>query len=140
MQTSPLSPRLRLICGAIALSLAGIGSWFWIQGRDTRTTDDAFVDSDIITVMSEAQGTITSLLVTDNAHVKRGAPILTIDAEDLKLALDAAQASKDAADAQLDEMKAPAPLRLSDANLPRPPSGWLISEWLRRNWRSAGQR
>jgi multidrug resistance efflux pump len=106
MQTSPLSQRLRLIGGAIALALVGMGVWFWFQGRNTRTTDDAFVDSDIITVVSGAQGTVTALLVTDNAHVDRGTPILKIDAEDLKLTLDAAQASKDAADAQLDEVKA----------------------------------
>ena len=109
MQTSPLSQRLRLIGGAIALGLVGAGVWFWTQGRDTRTTDDAFVDSDIITVVSGVQGTVTALLVTDNAHVERGAPILKIDAEDLKLALDAALASKDAADAQMEEVKAAGP-------------------------------
>jgi membrane fusion protein (multidrug efflux system) len=106
MQTSPLSQRLRLIGGAIALGLIGTGVSFWIQGRHTRTTDDAFLDSDIITVVSGVQGTVTGLFVTDNAHVERGAPILKIDAEDLKLALAAAQASKDAADAQMDEVKA----------------------------------
>ena len=109
MQSSLLSQRLRLIGGAIALGLVGAGVWFWTQGRDTRTTDDAFVDSDIITVVSGAQGTVTALLVTDNAHVERGAPILKIDAEDLKLALDAALASKDAADAQIEEVKAAGP-------------------------------
>lgn len=106
MQTSPLSTRLRLIGVAIALGLVGIGLWFWVQGRDTETTDDAFVDSDIITVVSGAQGTVTAFLAKDNAHVERGAPILKIDAQDLKLNLDAAQASKDAVDAQLDEVKA----------------------------------
>lgn len=109
MQTSPLSQRLRLTGSAIALGLVGIGLWFLVKGRDTRTTDDAFVDSDIITVVSGAQGTITALLVTDNAQVNRGAPILTIDAEDMKLTLDAALASKGAADAQLDEVKAAGP-------------------------------
>ena len=106
MQTSPLGPRLRLIGGAIGLSVLGIGSWFWVQDRYTRTTDDAFVDSDIITVVSGAQGTVTALSVTDNAPVERGAPILQIDAADLKLALDAAVAAKDSADAQLEEVKA----------------------------------
>ena len=109
MPTSTLTPRLRLIGVAIALGLVGIGLWLWLQQRNTQTTDDAFVDSDIITVVSGAQGTVTALLVTDNAHVERGAPLLKIDAEDLKLTLDAAQASKDAADAQLDEVKAAGP-------------------------------
>ncbi len=109
MQTSSFSPRLRFIGGAIALGLVVIGLWFWVENRDTRTTDDAFVDSDIITVVSGAQGTITELLVTDNGHVESGAPILKIDAEDMKLALDAALASKAVADAQLDEVKAAGP-------------------------------
>lgn len=106
MQTFSLSKGVRLIGGAIGLGLVGIGLWFWVQDHHTRTTDDAFVDSDIITVVSGAQGTITALSVTDNAHIEHGAPILKIDAEDLKLALDAALAAKDSADAQLDEVKA----------------------------------
>ena len=106
MQTSSVSPRLRFFVSVIALALIGVAAWFWIRGRNTRTTDDAFVDSDIITVVSAAQGTVTSLAVTDNAHVQRGARLLTLDAQDLKLTLDAAQASKDAADAQLNEVKA----------------------------------
>jgi multidrug resistance efflux pump len=101
------SPRLRRLLWATAgLCAVAFGLWFWIDDRNARTTDDAFVNSDVITVASQAQGTITSLFITDNSYVKRGAPILQIDDADLKLNLDAAQTSKDAADAQLDEAKA----------------------------------
>jgi len=97
---------MRVLGSVVVLCLVGMGLWFWVQDRDTRTTDDATVEGDIITVVAGAQGTITALTVTDNAHVERGTPILQIDAADLKLTLDAAQAGKDAADAQLDEVKA----------------------------------
>lgn len=109
MSTSPLSPRVRLLSAVIALALVALGLGVWLHDRNTRSTDDAFVDSDIITVVSGAQGTITALQVADNAHVNRGAPLLKIDAADLNLTLAAAQAQKDAADAQLDEVKAAGP-------------------------------
>lgn len=92
--------------GSIGLGLIGMGLWLWVQNRSTRATDDAFVSSDIITVASQVPGTITAISVADNSYVKQGAPILQIDATDLKLALNAAKASKDVADAQLDEVKA----------------------------------
>jgi membrane fusion protein (multidrug efflux system) len=97
---------LPLIWVSAGLGVFAIGLWFWIDGHKAMTTDDAFISSDIITVASQAQGTITALSMTDNSYVERGTPILQIDSSDLKLALKAAQTSRYVADAQLDEVKA----------------------------------
>lgn len=106
MTTAAGSLRMRVVGGVIALALVGVGAWFWVQGRGTESTDDAFVQSDIVTVVSGVQGSVTAVRVGDNAHVERGAGLVTIDAEDLKLTVEAATAQKDAADAQLEEVKA----------------------------------
>jgi membrane fusion protein, multidrug efflux system len=75
-----------------------------------RTTDDAFVDGDVIVVAAETAGRVERIYVTDNSLVRQGAPLLDVDTDDLRLSLDEAAAGLDAAEAQRSSLPASAPL------------------------------
>ena len=130
----------------VLLVVLAVGAAVWMSQRDLRATDDAFVDADIVTVTAEASGLVQAVHVADNAQVTRGAALVDLDSEDLKLQLASAVASQDAANAQQDEVKeaggarlraaqaqvrlaqaktAEAQLALSKAHVTAPTSGYI---------------
>jgi membrane fusion protein, multidrug efflux system len=86
--------RRKLAVGA-ALVLALGGSWFgydwWTVGRFTVSTDDAYVQAYNTTLAAKISGYITAVLVSDNAPVRAGDVIATIDDGDYRLAVDSAR-------------------------------------------------
>ena len=71
----------------VLLVVLAVGAAVWMSQRDLRATDDAFVDADIVTVTAEASGLVQAVHVADNAQVTRGAALVDLDSEDLKLRL-----------------------------------------------------
>jgi membrane fusion protein (multidrug efflux system) len=97
---SPAAPsrrpnRRRLVVAAAVLAAAVLGGWYgdhwWTVGRFIVSTDDAYVSAKTATLAAKVPGYIASLDVEDNAAVKAGDVIATIDDGDYKLAVDAAR-------------------------------------------------
>src|SRR5580692_9895355 len=95
---TPKSPRGARHVGLWALSavvvLAGIGYgvyWF-VDGRFYESTDDAYVNGDVVQVTSEVPGTVLSLKVDDTQRVSAGQPLLQLDPADAKIAVANAEA------------------------------------------------
>ena len=101
-----LLSRPKLLAGAAGIILVVLAVVIWTGRSPVRTTDDAFVDGDILTISADTQGKVVALTVQDNAHVAQGAALLDLESDDLVLQLQAAQAAKAGADAQLDEVNA----------------------------------
>src|SRR5215472_2418483 len=80
---------------AVLLAIALLASWYgyrwWTVGRFIVWTDDAYVSAKTSTLAAKVPGYIASLDVEDNASVKAGDVIATIDDGDYKLAVDAAR-------------------------------------------------
>jgi len=71
----------------------GIGGWFWWQHESLYpSTDDAYIQSDIVSVSALVGGQIASISVAENDYVKAGDPLFTIDAASYRAALEAAEA------------------------------------------------
>lgn len=93
------APRLRLnrqaLIGAVlTVALAGAsyaGLRWWIEGRYIVSTDDAYVFAHNTTLASKISGYVQSIPVADNARVKAGEVVATIDPGDYRLAVDAAR-------------------------------------------------
>ena len=93
--------RRRAACGtwasgpsAPSLCSAGIGYgiyWF-VDGRFYESTDDSYVNGDVVQVTSEVPGTVLSLKVDDTQRVRRGQPLLQLDPADAKIAVANAEA------------------------------------------------
>ncbi len=114
----PRRSRLRAVLFACAamLLVAG-GSWaawrYWTQWRFQETTDDAYVQADIVIIAPKISGYLKTVGVADNQPVKRGDVLATIDPRDYEAAVEQAkadvaeaQASIDSASAQIVEQQA----------------------------------
>lgn len=92
--------RFRLFAAAIAVAAAGGGGW-WLLTHNHETSDDAFIENDVVTIAPQVGGVVQALHFTDNQQVRQGDPLLEIDPRDYQAQFDAAQADLDAAQAQV---------------------------------------
>ena len=102
--------RRTLLAAGAGLALAAvIGLAVWFNSQGVRSTDDAFVDGDIVLVPAESAGRVLNIDARDNSLVRQGDRLLELDTQDLKLSLAEAEAGEDAAQAQRDGLPAGAP-------------------------------
>jgi len=83
-----------LLASAIGLAMLGggfAGVRWWLDARYTVSTDDAYVLAHNTTLASKISGYVDSIPVQDNARVRAGDVIATIDDGDYRLAVDAAR-------------------------------------------------
>ncbi len=80
--------RLGLVSLGAAVLLSGLAytaHWF-LQGRYFESTDDAYVNGDVVQVTSEVAGTVVSLSADDTQLVNAGQTLLTLDPADAEIA------------------------------------------------------
>ncbi len=89
------SPRRALLVLALILG-AGVAGWYgwdwWRTGRFIATTDDAYVGGDVTTLSARVPGFVARILVADNALVRAGQTVLTLDPADNAASLARARA------------------------------------------------
>jgi membrane fusion protein (multidrug efflux system) len=77
---------------AASLGAAVYGSYWLLVSRHYRSTDDAYVDGDLVQITSEVPGTVMALKVDDTQGVERGQTLLTLDPADAQVAMSDAEA------------------------------------------------
>ncbi|MCA1816496.1 MAG: HlyD family secretion protein [Acidobacteria bacterium] len=98
--------RTFLVVGAVLLVVALVfGVRYWLWARAHETTDDAFVDADIIAVSPKVSGYVTKVYVKSNQQVKAGDLVAEIDPRDYEARLQQARAALDAGQARLREAR-----------------------------------
>src|SRR5271163_4271474 len=92
--SSNRSRRLGLVGIGVLVLISGLGyfGYWFFQGRYYESTDDAYVDGDVVQVTSEVPGTVLSLNVDDTQRVRAGQPLLQLDPADAKIAVANAEA------------------------------------------------
>jgi membrane fusion protein (multidrug efflux system) len=88
------SRKLQLIAGVTLLALltAGYyGTQYWTAGRFMISTDDAYVRAHNTTLAAKVAGYVSNIPVEDNAPLRAGDVIATIDDGDYRLAVDSAR-------------------------------------------------
>src|SRR5262245_9441378 len=83
-----------VLWAAPALAIVAAGGWgayWWTVGRFKVSTDDAYVHAHNTTLAAKVPGYLASFVVADNAQVRAGDLIATIDSGDYRLAVDAAR-------------------------------------------------
>lgn len=80
--------RLGLISLGAVVLLTGLGyTGHWLlHGRYFESTDDAYVNGDVVQVTSEVPGTVVSLSADDTQLVNAGQTLLTLDPADAEIA------------------------------------------------------
>jgi len=99
------------IAGVVATS-AGL---YFHHAAGFETTDDAFVEANVHPVSPRINGTVSQVLVNDNAHVQAGDPLVEIDPADLNLAVQGAEA--DVAQAQANATQVQAQIARAQADV-----------------------
>jgi membrane fusion protein (multidrug efflux system) len=86
---SPNGARRKGLFGLGALVvLCGVGylGYWLLDGRYYESTDDAYVNGDVVQITSEVPGTVIGLHVDDTQRVILGQPVLELDPADAKIA------------------------------------------------------
>jgi membrane fusion protein (multidrug efflux system) len=90
------------------------------------STDDAFIEGNVIPMASQVSGRVAELLVTDNQAVKQGDVILKIDPRDYEASL--AQARADLAAARSRVVQAKAQVNASEAKVTQAQANVVAAE------------
>jgi membrane fusion protein, multidrug efflux system len=100
----------RILLGAVAaLALCAVayaGEQYWIVWRFQESTDDAYVQADVVTIAPKVTGYLATVSVADNQPVKAGDVLAVIDQRDYQAAVDQAKADVAVAQASIGSIKA----------------------------------
>ncbi|MFM6990740.1 MAG: HlyD family efflux transporter periplasmic adaptor subunit [Rhodoferax sp.] len=83
---------LTVVSTVVLLGLA-YGGYTWYAGRHEESTDNAYVQGNVIQITPQIGGTVTAILADDTDFVKAGQPLVQLDPSDAKVALQLAQAN-----------------------------------------------
>jgi membrane fusion protein (multidrug efflux system) len=83
-----------------------IGGVVWLYGGRTVGTEDAYVKTDMAQIAAEVSGRVVEILVQDHQTVAAGTPLVRLDPEPFRLALDKAEAELDKARTEVETARA----------------------------------
>jgi len=78
--------------GALVVVGAGYGAYWASNLRYSQSTDDAYVNGNVVQITPQISGTVVSIGADDTQFVKVGQPLVRLDEADAKVALDEAEA------------------------------------------------
>lgn len=83
---------LRGLVIVVVLVAIGWTLWYFLDGRWYESTDDAYVDGNVVQLTPQIPGTVISIGADDNDYVHEGQPLVVLDPSDAQVALAQAQA------------------------------------------------
>ena len=91
------NPKRRTALTAIAVAVlvigGGYGIYYWMTGRHSESTDNAYVAANVVQITAQAGGTVTAINADDTNYVKAGQLLVKLDPADARVALDQAEAA-----------------------------------------------
>jgi membrane fusion protein, multidrug efflux system len=107
--------RWRVAALAAGIAVAGLGAHWWLVGQHEVRTDNAHVRADITHVAARVEGYVKAVAAADNARVKAGDLLFTVESADYETAAAAAAADVDEARSAAAEAAAAAAAARDDA-------------------------
>jgi membrane fusion protein (multidrug efflux system) len=94
-QKNPRKRKLLLIGLAVIVILGGLGVWGWyeVYGRWSESTDDAYVNGNVVEITPQVTGTVVSIGADDGDLVREGQVLVQFDPSDSEVALQSAEAN-----------------------------------------------
>ena len=101
--TSPAAPqasnsaakrtKVLTILGIVVVLGLAYGGFEWWSGRHEESTDNAYVQGNVVQITPQIGGTVTAIYADDTDYVKAGQPLVQFDPADARVALEQAQAN-----------------------------------------------
>src|SRR5471030_85822 len=115
-RASQLRRRLLRLLLMIVLPLVVVlaGGWWYLTSGRYVSTDDAYVQSDMVTISSDVGGRVTDVEVHDNQKVSRGALLFKLDERPYRIAVERTKAQLAGARLQVEGLRATYRQKLSD--------------------------
>ncbi|HEY0288612.1 MAG TPA: HlyD family efflux transporter periplasmic adaptor subunit [Pseudomonas sp.] len=94
-KANPRKRKLLLIGLALIVILVGLGVWGWYEfyGRWNESTDDAYVNGNVVEITPQVTGTVVSIGADDGDLVKEGQVLIQFDPSDAEVAQQNAEAN-----------------------------------------------
>ncbi|WP_434676170.1 efflux RND transporter periplasmic adaptor subunit [Pseudomonas sp. D3-10] len=92
---NPRKRKVMLLALAVIVILGGLGVWAWheLYGRWSESTDDAYVNGNVVEITPQVTGTVISIGADDGDLVREGQVLVQFDPNDAEVALQSAQAN-----------------------------------------------
>src|SRR5437868_14949530 len=84
---------LTMLAGVVAVAGLGWGAYEWLVASHYESTDNAYVQGNVIQITPQVGGTVMAIYADDTDFVKAGQPLVKLDPADAKVALDQAEAA-----------------------------------------------
>jgi membrane fusion protein (multidrug efflux system) len=84
---------IALVLGAFALAGIAYGTYWAFFARDRESTDDAYVNGNVVQITSQIGGTVVAIDADDTDFVQAGKTLVRLDTADSKVALEQAESA-----------------------------------------------
>ncbi|MGR4867366.1 efflux RND transporter periplasmic adaptor subunit [Variovorax sp. LARHSF232] len=84
---------LSALAAIVVVAGAGWGAYEWLVASHYESTDNAYVQGNVIQITPQIAGTVMSIMADDTDYVKAGQPLVKLDPADARVALDQAEAA-----------------------------------------------
>ena len=84
---------LTAVASVVALVGLAWGAYEWLVASHYESTDNAYVQGNVIQITPQISGTVMAILADDTDFVKAGQPLVKLDPADARVALDQAEAN-----------------------------------------------
>ena len=81
------------VIGAFAVGGIAFGAYYSINLKNTESTDDAYVNGNVVQITSQVPGTVVRIDANDTQFVQAGTQLVQLDTADAKVALDEAESN-----------------------------------------------
>ena len=92
-QAAPSRRRLIIILAVVLIALTGWGLYYLLFARGHATTDDAYVDGNLVRLTPQVAGTVIAINTDETQFVQRGQVLVQLDPRDTQVALAQAKAT-----------------------------------------------
>lgn len=104
--TRPRTSRLRLVLFALLPVALIAGGYFYVTGGQTMSTENAYVQTDMLGIATDVSGIVREVDVHDNQAVKKGQVLFKLDDLQFRIALTRAEAQLGTTRNDIDALKA----------------------------------
>jgi membrane fusion protein, multidrug efflux system len=84
---------LKILAGVVAICAVGYACYWFLDARYFESTDDCYVNGDVVQITTEIPGTVIELHVDDTQSVARGQSLLELDPADARVSVSNAEAN-----------------------------------------------